>query len=507
MSQQFIDTINEGYTFEGLEMILGGAMVDKETQTSTLIKAPLSTFNRHGLISGATGTGKTKTMQKVAENLSLAGVPTMVMDIKGDMSGVSQPSAGHAKIDERHAAIGTPWEAAQLPTEFLTISEESGVRMRATVSEFGPVLFSKMLGLNDTQGGVVAVIFKYADDNGLALLDLEDFKKVLQYLTNEGKEEIKKVYGAIATSSTGSIMRKVIELESQGGNLLFGEPSFDINDLIRTNSDGKGVINVLRLMDMQSTPKLFSTFMLALLTEIYSTLPEVGNPDKPKLVIFIDEAHLVFHEASKALNDSIEQIIKLIRSKGVGIFFVTQNPVDIPEAVLGQLGMKMQHALRAFTAKDRKAIKLAAQNYPETEFYDIDQMLTELGVGEAFVSVLNEKGIPTPLAHTMLCAPQTRMDVITDAEFQSVVSASQLATKYNTEVDRESAHEILTAKMERMAEELEEVEAKEEKVEKKKAKKKEKGALESLSKNTMIRQLGRAATKEITRGLLGMLKK
>ena len=342
-------------------------MLDGACMTNTLVKIPLKTMNRHGLIAGATGSGKTKTLQILAEHLSQQGVPSLLMDIKGDLSGIAAPSEGHPKIDERHAQIGIPFEAGASPVEFLSLSSEPGARLRATVLEFGPVLFSKILGLNDTQAGIVAVVYKYCDDNKLPLLDLADFKQTLQYITNEGKEDAEKLYGRISSASVGTIMRKIIELEQQDAERFFGERSFDVDDLIRTDKNGRGIVSVLRLTDIQDRPKLFSTFMLQMLAEIYSNFPEEGDAEKPKLVIFIDEAHLVFEEASDALMDQIEVIVKLIRSKGVGLFFVTQNPADIPDDVLGQLGLKIQHALRAFTAKDRKAIKLAAQNYPISE--------------------------------------------------------------------------------------------------------------------------------------------
>ena len=342
-------------------------MIEGETQTGTLVKVPLKTLNRHGLISGATGTGKTKTLQVLAEHLSANSIPVLLMDIKGDLSGLAQPSPGHRKIDERHDAIGIPFNAHSYPLELLSLSDEAGVRLRATVTEFGPVLFSKILDLNETQSGVMAVLFKYCDDHGLPLIDLKDIKKTIQFVTGEGKDEFEQEYGRISTASTGAIMRKLIELEQQGAEKFFGEKSFDVDDLLRIDENGFGIISTVRLTDIQDRPKLFSTFMLSLLAEIYSSFPEEGDMDAPKLVMFIDEAHLIFEEASDALLDQLEAIIKLIRSKGVGIFFVTQNPADIPDDVLGQLGMKVQHALRAFTAKDRKAIKLAAQNFPDSE--------------------------------------------------------------------------------------------------------------------------------------------
>ena len=502
----FIKEINEGYSFKGPYFKLGGAMLDGECQTNTLVKVPLRTLNRHGLIAGATGSGKTKTLQILAEQLSAEGVPSLVMDIKGDLSGIAVPSAGHPKIDERHELIGFPFEAGSSPVEFLSLSDEKGVRLRATVHEFGPVLFSKMLGLNDTQSGITAVLFKYCDDNKLPLLDLEDFKKVLQYATGEGKEEIESLYGLISSASVGAIMRRIVELEQQGAGRFFGERSFDVNDLCRRDREGKGIVSVLRLTDIQDRPKLFSTFMLQVLAEIYAEFPEAGDMDRPKLVLFIDEAHLVFEEASDALLDQIEVIVKLIRSKGVGLFFVTQNPADIPDDVLGQLGLKIQHALRAFTAKDRKAIKLAAQNYPDSDFYEVDEVVTQLGIGEALVTVLNEKGIPTPLVHTMLRAPISRMDVLTAKEIDDIISRSDIIERYNEEIDSESAHEILSEKLEEASKEehQEKMEAQREKAQKV-SRRQEKSMLEKVLSSPAARQIGRTMARELTRGLLGVL--
>ncbi|TYB73830.1 DUF853 family protein [Bizionia gelidisalsuginis] len=445
---EFFNHITEGNKTQGDFITLGSAMLDGETVTNAYVKIPLKTMNRHGLIAGATGTGKTKTLQVLAENLSDKGIPVLLMDIKGDLSGLAKPSPGHEKIDERHEKIGIPFDAKGFPIELMTLSEQNGVRLRATISEFGPVLLSRILELTDTQSGIVSVIFKYCDDNKLPLLDLKDFKKILHYCTQDGKAEFQEEYGRISTASTGAILRKLIEIEQQGGDLFFGEKSFEVEDLMRTTRDGKGYINIIRLTDIQDKPKLFSTFMLSLLAEIYETLPEQGDSEKPELVLFIDEAHLIFNEASKALLNQIESIVKLIRSKGVGIYFVTQNPTDVPEGVLSQLGLKVQHALRAFTAKDRKAIKLTAQNYPDTDYYDTAAILTALGTGEALVSALDEKGRPTPLAATMMRAPMSRMDILTDKELQVVIDDSKLALKYNDTIDRESAYEILNKKIE-----------------------------------------------------------
>lgn len=505
--QAFFDHITQGYTTKGDSITLGAAMLDGETITNALVKVPLKTLNRHGLIAGATGTGKTKTLQVLAENLSEKGIPVLLMDMKGDLSGIAQPSPGHAKIDDRHQKIGIPFNAQKFPVEILTLSEQPGVRLRATVSEFGPVLISRILNVSETQAGIISVLFKYCDDNKLALLDLKDFKKILQYATGDGKAEIAEQYGRISPASSGAILRKIVELEQQGGDLFFGEKSFDTDDLLRIDENGRGYINIVRLTDIQDRPKLFSTFMLCMLAEIYSTFPEQGDSGRPELVIFIDEAHLIFKEASDALQDQIESIVKLIRSKGVGIYFVTQNPTDVPDAVLSQLGLKIQHALRAFTAKDRKAIKLTAENYPISEYYKTDEVLTSLGIGEALVSVLNEKGIPTPLAATMLRAPMSRMDVLTDDELTDLLGESKISKAYNEEIDRESAYEMLNKKIETANKE----EAKEKAAEEKAA------AKRSSSRKTSSSSRRRSSSKSaiekmltsptIIRSVLGILSK
>lgn len=505
--EKFIADITNGYTFKGDSIVLGGAMLDAAAIPGLQVKLPLRMMNRHGLIAGATGSGKTKTLQIIAEQLSSLSVPVLMMDIKGDLSGVAMPGTSNPKIEERHQKIGVPFTASGSPVEFLTLSNEKGARLRATVTEFGPVLFSKILGLNDTQGGVVAVVFKFCDDNNLALLDLKDLKKALQYLMEEGKEVFQKQYGMISTATVGSIMRKIVELEQQGADIFFGERSFDVNDLCRLDENGRGIISIVRLTDIQDRPKLFSTFMLQMLAEIYANFPEEGDVDAPKLVIFIDEAHLVFEEASDALLDQIEAIIKLIRSKGVGIYFVTQNPADIPDSVLSQLGLKVQHALRAFTAKDRQAIKLAAQNYPLTDYYNVENLLTELGIGEAFVTALNEKGIPTPLTHTLLRAPQSRMDVLTPSEIESITSRSSIIRKYNEVIDRESAYEILNGKIEEAQTEAHhaEIEKQQKAAEKAVPKRQEKSMFEKVVTNPTTRQIGSTIARELTRGLLGAL--
>ncbi|MDQ6471554.1 DUF853 family protein [Flavobacterium sp. LHD-80] len=444
----FIQDINNGYVSKGDSITLGSAMLDGEAIAEAHVKIPLKTLNRHGLIAGATGTGKTKTIQVFSEQLSNAGIPVLMMDIKGDFSGIAKEGKEQSFITERHAKMNIPYTTASFPVELMSLSKQNGVRLRATVSEFGPVLFSRILDLNDTQAGVVAVIFKYCDDNKMPLLDLKDIKKVINYITEEGKDEIAASYGKISTATTGTILRKIIELEQQGGDLFFGELSFETDDLMRIDENGKGYVNIIRLTDIQDKPKLFSTFMLSLLAEIYQKMPEKGDAEQPELVIFIDEAHLIFNEASKALLEQIETIVKLIRSKGVGVYFVTQNPMDVPSGVLAQLGLKIQHALRAFTANDRQAIKKTADNYPTSDYYKTDELLTSLGIGEALVTALSEKGIPTPLVATMMRAPMSRMDILTDDEIEEINGKSKLVKKYSEEIDRESAYEILNQKIE-----------------------------------------------------------
>ena len=500
-NEKFIQQFKDAFNFSGKTIVLGGPVLEKQIIKNLAVELPLATVNRHGLIAGATGTGKTKSIQRIAEALSEQGVNVLLMDIKGDISGISKPGSENPKIKERMDAIGAPWTPQQYPTELMTFYIEKRVRLRATVSEFGPVLFSKVLELNENQEGAVAIVFKYCDDKKLPLLDIKDFRAALQHLSEgDGKKEITQNYGSISTASSGVIMRKLLELEMQGGDKFFGEKSFEVEDLLQKGSDGKAFINILRLTDIQDRPKLFSTFMLCLLAEIYNKFPEQGDKGEPKLVIFIDEAHLIFKEASKALMQQLETIIKLIRSKGVGIFFCTQSPADIPDVILSQLGAKIQHALRAFTAKDRKDIKLVAENFPSSEFYKTDELITELGIGEALVTVLSEKGTPTPLIHTSMCAPQSRMDVLSSAEQDEIVSNSEIAKEYNEVIDRESAYEILKGKLEPQQEDM--PEEKEKVVEEREEK-------SSSIGDTIKAVAGSSVTKtivrELTRGLFGVL--
>ena len=504
-TQKFLKSVNEGYSFKGESITLGTGMLDGDGVTNAHVKIPLKTINRHGLIAGATGTGKTKTLQIVAEQLSLKGVPSLLMDVKGDLSGIAMPGTNNDHITWRHNVIGLTFNPTSIPVELMTISDSDGVKLRATVTEFGPILFSKILGLNDTQTGVISLIFKYCDDNQLPLLDLDDIKKVLQFAMNEGKEEITSEYGSISKASINTIIRKIIELEQQKANVFFGEKSFEIDDLLR-RKDGKGMVSIIRLNDIQDKPKLFSTFMLSLMSEVYHTLPEEGDLGVPKLAIFIDEAHLIFDTATDVLLGQIETMVKLIRSKGVGLFFVTQNPTDVPDDILSQLGLKIQHSLRAFTAKDRKNIKQTAQNYPLSEFYKTDEVLTSMGIGEALVTALGEKGKPTPLVHTLLRAPVSRMDVLTSSEISELVENSELVKKYNQEINRESAYEILTDKIKIAQQEDNQEKLKQfNRSSQKEKSRARKSTLETISKNTMVRQLGRTVLREVTRGLLGAL--
>lgn len=509
----FTEKIKGSYTFRGSSVQIGSAMLDGHPVPEAPVMVPLRMMNRHGLIAGATGTGKTKTLQMLSEHLSDASIPVLLLDIKGDLSGLARPGERNEKIDERYRMMGLNYSPAGYPVELLSLTGKDSVQLRATVSEFGPILLSKILSLNDTQAGVVAVIFKYCDDNGLPLLDLKDFIRVLQFAGNEGKDELEKTYGKISTTTTGTILRKVIELQQQGADLFFGEMSFDVNDLMRVASDGRGVVNILRATDIQDQPRLFSTFMLQMLAELYAVCPEEGDLDKPKLVMFIDEAHLIFKEASKELLSQIETIIKLIRSKGVGIFFCTQNPMDVPAPVLGQLGMKIQHALRAFTAADRKSIKQTAQNYPLTDFYNTEDIITRLGIGEALVTVLSEKGTPTELVHAMLCAPRSRMNILTEDEIRQVVSSSALMGKYREVADRESAYEMLNEKLSRQLAEAPSKEAAPSKEEKEPSRpaaqapsrKPEPSTAEKMLNNTVTKSMMRTAGNILVRSLLGVL--
>lgn len=443
-----IEAITTGYAFEGPSITLGAAVVDGSPVAEAVVALPLSSMNRHGLVAGATGTGKTVTLQLMAEQLSAAGVPVFLADVKGDLSGLATPSPGHQKVDARMESLGQSWQSTAYPVEFLRLGGEgTGVPVRATISAFGPILLSKVLGLNDTQESSLGLVFHYADKNGLALLDLKDLQAVVQHLlSDEGKADLKGL-GGLASSTAGVILRELIAFSDQGADDFFGEPEFDAADLLRTDEDGLGVITALELPSVRDQPVVFSTFLMWLLAELFQDLPEVGDQDKPKLVFFFDEAHLLFDDASKAFLDAVEQAVRLIRSKGVGIFFVTQAPTDVPDGVLAQLGNRVQHALRAFTPNDAKALKATVSTFPTSD-YDLAQTLTSLGTGEAIVTVLSERGAPTPVAWTMLRAPQSTMGPSQGGVMEASVASSPLLARYAEVLDRESAYEKLSARLE-----------------------------------------------------------
>lgn len=441
-----------GYGFDAPSVTFGKALTADLSTTinSVAAKAPLSSLNKHGLIAGATGTGKTKSLQVMAEELSARGVPVFLADLKGDLTGLALRSPGHPGIDERMDGMEMAWEANSYPVELLSISGDVGSAIRVPVSEFGPLLLAKVMECTETQQSVLQVLFRFADEQGLALLDLVDLVEVIKYLTSDAGEAAQDEYGGMATSTLNVLLRKAMELDTQGAEQFFGEPTFDVADLKRTR-DGRGVISVMNLTDMQDQPKIFSTFMMWLLAELYETSPEVGDPDQPVLVFFFDEAHLLFDDASDVMLDAVEMTVRMIRSKGIGVFFVTQNPTDLPESVLAQLGNRVQHALRAFTPNDKKALRDTADTFPETDFYDVRATLQNLGTGEALITVLDPGGAPTPTVATRMRAPRSTMDPVTDQQTAEVAATGDLGHKYAEELDRESAKEVLAQRLEQQA--------------------------------------------------------
>jgi DNA helicase HerA-like ATPase len=448
MDQAFRDAISAGYGFNEPTLIIGSAMLGDELFNDVRVAVPMSTLNRHGLVAGATGTGKTKTLQLLAGQLSKAGVPVFVADIKGDLTGLAAAGDGtNPKVQERVASLGWTFQAAGHPVEFLSLTGKLGAQVRATVHSFGPLLLGKVLDLNETQTSILALVFKYCDDNDLPLLDLKDLAATLKYLSSDEGKPILADYGGMSPASVGVLLRSIVVLEQEGADIFFGEPEFDVHDLLRTDASGQGILSVLELSDVMDQPRLFSTFMLWMLAQLYEGLPEVGDLPKPKLCFFFDEAHLLFHDASDALMEQIERTARLIRSKGVGVYFVTQVPGDVPASVLAQLGNRIQHALRAFTPEDADALRKAARTFPTTTFYDVEKTLTSLGTGEALVTVLSPRGIPTPLAATRLLPPDSLMAPIDQTTFQGMVAASPLNTKYGMTIDRDSAYERITARL------------------------------------------------------------
>ncbi|HET7474359.1 MAG TPA: helicase HerA-like domain-containing protein [Candidatus Limnocylindrales bacterium] len=448
MDQAFRDEMTKGYSLTEPSLVLGSPMHDGELANDARVQVALSMMNRHGLIAGATGTGKTKTLQLLAGELSKAGVPVFVADIKGDVTGISTPGdATNPKVIERAQSLAWAFTPSGHPVEFLSLSGKLGAQVRATVHSFGPLLLGKVLDLNETQTSILALVFKYCDDNDLPLLDLKDLATTLKFLSSDDGEDILAEYGGMSSASVGVLLRSIVVLEQEGADTFFGEPEFGVADLLRTTADGQGIISVLELRDVMDQPRLFSTFMLWMLAQLYETLPEVGDLPKPKLCFFFDEAHLLFDDASDALLDQIERTARLIRSKGVGVYFVTQAPTDVPSSVLAQLGNRVQHALRAFTPDDADALRKTARTFPMTEHYDVEKTITSLGTGEALVTVLSPRGTPTPLAATRLLPPDSLMAAIADTDLQARVAASPFSTKYGQTIDRESAYEMITARL------------------------------------------------------------
>ncbi|XVX20826.1 helicase HerA-like domain-containing protein [Actinomycetota bacterium] len=510
-----LDEIRSGYAFEGAALDFGAAVVDGAAHPDVPVRIPLSAMNRHGLVAGATGTGKTKTLQLMAEQLAGQGVPVFMADIKGDLSGMATPGEANDKVAARASDVGQQWQPTAYPTEFLSLGGQgAGVPVRATITDFGPILLAKVLGLNATQESSLGLVFHYADQNGLPLVDLKDLREVIQHLTSaEGKEELKAL-GGLSKATAGVILRELIAFSDQGADVFFGEPEFDTADLLRVTADGKGIVTCLELPGVQDKPVLFSTFLMWLLADLFEDLPEVGDIDKPKLVFFFDEAHLLFNEASKDFLAAIQQTVRLIRSKGVGVFFVTQSPKDVPADVLAQLGNRVQHALRAFTPDDAKALRAAVKTYPHTA-YDLEKLLTELGTGEAVITVLSEKGAPTPVAWTRMRAPQSLMAPSPETVVDQIVRASQLAPKYTTAVERESAYEMLKARVETPAEPAdvtkEPAPAPAERPTRSAAAKEDPGIVQSVVKSSafksMMRSAGTVIGREITRSIFGTRKR
>ncbi|HHU08776.1 MAG TPA: DUF853 family protein [Intrasporangiaceae bacterium] len=507
-----ITQIREGYAFSGSALHFGAAVVDGVAYPDAPVRIPLSMMNRHGLVAGATGTGKTKTLQLMAEQLIEQGVPVFLADIKGDLSGMASPGESNSFIEKRIADIGLTWQPRAYPAEFFSLGGQGkGIPIRASVSQFGPILMSKVLGLNQTQESSLTLIFHYADSKGLWLDTLDDLRSVIQFLTSDaGKPELKEI-GGISTATAGVILRELTAFGAKGADAFFGLPEFDSADFIRTRPDGTGVLSLLELPAVQNQPEVFSTFLMWLLADLFATLPEEGDLDKPKLVFFFDEAHLLFNGASKEFLNAIQQTVRLIRSKGVGVFFVTQSPKDVPADVLAQLGNRVQHALRAFTPDDQKALRAAARTYPHTE-YDIETLLTSTGIGEAVITVLSEKGAPTPVAWTRMRSPQSLMDPSPDAVLDATIDASPLKSKYWEPLERESAYEMLEAEAAKRTAEEEQarIEAENQRIREAAAKQEEK---ERLAAEKAAERERIAAEKEAARrakedpGLVGSVVK
>lgn len=522
----FDETFQKAYGFSEPSIQIGNVLRDGKPAPDLPVRVPLRMMNRHGMIAGSTGTGKTRTLQLFAEGLSRAGVPVFLADVKGDLAGMCVPGPASEKLIGRETAAGRTFTPEGFPVEFFSLTGTRGTQLRATVSSFGPILLGKVLDLTETQQSVLAMIFKYCDDRKMPLLDFDDLRGVLTYLSSDGKQELKE-YGGMSSATVGVLVRKMVELEQQGAAQFFGEPELETADLLRT-IDGKGVVNILTLADVQDKPRLYSTFLMWLLGQFYYKSPEVGDPDKPKLVFFFDEAHQLFADASSALVEHIEQVARLIRSKGIGVFFITQTPKDVDEDVLAQLGNRVQHAVRAFTPKDAKNLRATASTFPESDHVDVEEALTSLGTGEALVTVLNPKGIPTAVATAQIAAPSSSMSTIDDAQYRQVISGSSIATKYSTPINRESAHEILQKKLEASSEDVDEFGWQEEgddfewrsasprparraAAPRRRAPAREKSVLESALNSRIAQNVARQATRTVTqtivRGIFGLLKR
>lgn len=499
----FGETIGDAYTFEGDSIELGRGVHDGEVAPEAVVRLPLATSNRHGLIAGATGTGKTRTLQLIAEQLSAAGVPVVAADIKGDVSGIAQPGEVGGPAENRAAELGQDWQPTGFPTEYLSIGGIGpGVPVRATVSDFGPLLLAKVLEANETQEQSLSLVFRYADEKGFPVVDLADLRALLTFFdSDEGKAELKGI-GGVSPATIGVLLRSLVQLEDGGGNEFFGEPQFELADLLRVGPDGRGIISCLELPAVQDKPRLFSTVLMWLLAELFEQLPEVGDVPKPKLVFFFDEAHLLFADATDAFLQSVVQTVRLIRSKGVGVFFITQTPKDIPADVLAQLGNRIQHALRAFTPQDAKALKATVSTFPMSDLYDLEELLTQLGTGEAAVTILSESGVPTPVVHTKLRGPLAGMKPADDID--GAAKASPLFVKYGTRTDRESARELLERRMVAEAPEADPVEVLPRKEPQRRAE--GNGSGDPLTDFLSSRE-GKRVQREVVRGVFGLLRK
>ncbi|MEO5987835.1 MAG: helicase HerA-like domain-containing protein [Candidatus Eisenbacteria bacterium] len=521
MDQKVIDAARAAFPPSAAALTLGAIVHTGECHSEPIAAFPLAMANRHGLIAGATGTGKTRTLQLLAEQFSNAGVPVFLADLKGDLSGMAVAGESNAKVEQRAKDTGFAWKAAACPVEFLSLTGSRGAQLRATVSSFGPLLLAKVLGLNETQTSVLTLVFKFCDDQKLPLIDFNDLRAVLQFLVSAPGKPVLEQYGGMTKATVGVLLREMVELEAQGAGAFLGEPEFELEDLLQLEDDGRGVVSVLALQDVQDKPALFSTFMMWMLAGLYHELPEVGDVDKPKLVFFFDEAHLLFDGASKAFLQQVEQVVRLIRSKGVGVFFVTQNPKDVPADILGQLGNRVQHALRAFTPDDERDLRAAARTFPKTAFYEVEEILTTLGIGEAFVTVLTPNGTPTPPFAVRMIPPASRMGPLTDAELRPRLAASEQVREYAIAVDSESAREMLAARMTGDAAgrggDVREIEADESATSVSQTREREPaapptGMLEAaatwagaLFGSKLVRDMARTATREVARGAMGRM--